>query len=184
VADAPLEAGALFNLTFSTVSNPPTQEIGAATTYFLVLDVQNANPPAVWTQLSGDLPEGMLLDPIGRITGAAMELGSFPLSFRVRDAIGLEADLSLVLVVTDPEISVERLASPFLLTGETLDFNQRTYLDREGNRNGAYDLGDFRAFFLRNPDLPVSGDLREAIEILVPMGDIRNGSGGKGEVIR
>jgi hypothetical protein len=113
-----------------------------------------------------------------------MARGTYPLSFSVRDAIGLEADLSLDLVVVDPEISIERLASPFLLTGETLDFNQKTYLDREGNRNSAYDLGDFRAFFLRNPDLPVSGDLREIIELLVPMGDIRSGSGGRGEVIR
>jgi hypothetical protein len=126
----------------------------------------------------------MALDPIGRISGAAMARGTYPLSFSVRDAIGLEADLSLDLVVVDPEISIERLASPFLLTGETLDFNQKTYLDREGNRNSAYDLGDFRAFFLRNPDLPVSGDLREIIELLVPMGDIRSGSGGRGEVIR
>jgi hypothetical protein len=126
----------------------------------------------------------MSLDPIGRIAGAAMDRGTYPLSFGVRDAIGLEADLSLDLVVVDPEISIERLASPFLLTGETLDFNQKTYLDREGNRNGAYDLGDFRAFFLRNPDLPVSGDLREIIELLVPMGDLRSGSGGKGEVNR
>jgi M6 family metalloprotease-like protein len=184
VADAPLEAGARFDLTFSTASNPPSLEIAAATTYFLILDVQHANPPVVWAHISGEFPQGMALDPIGRISGAAMARGTYPLSFSVRDAIGLEADLSLDLVVVDPEISIERLASPFLLTGETLDFNQKTYLDREGNRNSAYDLGDFRAFFLRNPDLPVSGDLREIIELLVPMGDIRSGSGGRGEVIR
>jgi hypothetical protein len=149
--------------------------------------VDNANPPVTWSLTSGTLPEGMHLDPIGRISGAAMKLGSYPVSFNVHDAIGLEADLSLELVVVDPEISIEQLASPFLLSGETLDFNQKTYLDREGNKNGAYDLGDFRAFFLRNPDLPLSADLQEFIELLVPMGELKGGSGGetgKGEVIR
>jgi len=105
-----------------------------------------------------------------------MERGTFPLSFHVRDAIGLQADLSLDLVVVDPEISIERLASPFLLSGATLDSFQRSYLDGEGNRNGAYDLGDFRAFFLRNPGLPITGDLKEVIEMLVPVGDMRYGS--------
>ncbi|MGW8265535.1 MAG: M6 family metalloprotease domain-containing protein [Longimicrobiales bacterium] len=177
-ADAPLQAGALFDLTFSTVSNPPSVEIGAAATYFLALEVENANPPVSWTLTSGTLPHGMRLDPIGRISGAAMELGTFPLAFQVRDAIGLEAGLSLDLVVVDPVISIERLASPFLLTGAPLDFNEKTFLDLEGNRNGVYDLGDFRAFFLRNPNAPRSGDIREVFELLVPMGDMRAGSGG------
>jgi M6 family metalloprotease-like protein len=170
LADRPLEAGAVFDLTFSTASNPGSLEIRAATTHFLTLAVDNANPPVDWTLVSGPLPEGMALDPIGRITGAAMERGTFPLLFHVRDGIGLEADLSLDLVVLDPEISIERLASPFLLSGASLDLSQKTYLDREGNRNGAYDLGDFRAFFLRNPDLPMSGDMRGIIELLVPLG--------------
>jgi hypothetical protein len=186
-ADGPMQAGARFDLTFSTVSNPPSVEIGAATTHFLALEVQNANPPVSWTLTDGALPQGMVLDPIGRISGAAMELGTFPLVFHVRDAIGLEAGLSLDLVVVDPEISIERLASPFLLTGAPLDFNEKTYLDREGNRNGVYDLGDFRAFFLRNPDLPMSGDIQGIIELLVPMGDIRGGPGlaqGKEGVVR
>jgi M6 family metalloprotease-like protein len=185
--DAPLQAGALFELTFSVASNSPSQEIEAATTHFLLLTVENANPPVTWSLVSGTLPQGMALEPVGRIAGAAMERGTFPLSFNARDAIGLEADLSLDLVVVDPEISIERLASPFLLSGAALDFNEKSYLDREGNRNGVYDLGDFRAFFLRNPDLPVSGDWPEVIELLVPMGDMKKGSGGelrKGEVIR
>jgi M6 family metalloprotease-like protein len=181
MADSPLQAGALFELTFSAASNPASREIPAATTNLLTLTVENANPPVTWTLVSGPLPEGMTLDPVGRITGVAMERGVFPLSFNVRDAIGLEADLSLDLLVVDPEISIERLASPFLLSGATLDLTEKSYLDREGNRNGAYDLGDFRAFFLRNPGLPLAGDLKEVMELLVPMGDMRSGSraGGK-----
>lgn len=182
-ADAPMEAGALFDLTFSAASNPATMEIEAATSYFLALQVGNANLPVRWTLTSGKLPEGMLLDPVGRIHGAALERGTFPLTFHVADGIGLEADASLDLVVMDPVISFERLASAFLLSGAALDFNQKTFLDRSGNVNGVYDLGDFRAFFLRNPDLPATGDLQEGIELLVPMGDLRALNGEK-EVIR
>jgi len=177
-ADAPLQAGAQFEKTFSAASNPASLEIGAATTHFLTLVVENANPPVTWSLASGPLPDGMTLDAIGGIVGAAMERGSFPLTFHVRDAIGLEADLSMELVVVDPEIPVERLGSPFLLSGGLLQINEKTYLDREGNRNGAYDLGDFRAYFLRNPDLPLTGDAREIIELLVPMGDLKGRGGG------
>jgi hypothetical protein len=177
IADQPMQAGALFELTFSAASNPPTLQIGAATTHFLTLVVDNANPPVTWTLTSGSLPEGMTLDAIGGIVGAAMERGDFPLTFHVQDGIGLEADLSMDLVVVDPEISVERLASPFLLSGGTLQFMEKTYLDREGNRNGAYDLGDFRAYFLRNPGLPATEEGREVIQLLVPMGDLHERGG-------
>jgi hypothetical protein len=183
VADAPMTAGATFDLTFTTVSNPPSLDIEAATNYFLALEVDNANLPVTWTHTSGEMPEGMRLDLIGRISGAAMERGTFSLGFHVVDAIGLEADVSLDLVVDDPVISIERLASPFLLTGTELDFNQKTYLDRDGNVNGSYDLGDFRIFYLRNPNLPSSGDLQGIIELLVPMGDMKSGGSGK-EVVR
>jgi hypothetical protein len=183
VADAPMTAGATFDLTFSAASNPSSVEIEAAATYFLALEVDNANQPVTWTQTSGELPKGMRLESIGRITGAAMERGTFPLSFHVVDGIGLEAHVSMDLVVEDPVISIERLASPFLQSGASLDFNQRDYLDREGNVNGSYDLGDFRAFYLRNPDLPSSGDVQGIIELLVPMGDMKTG-GSREEVVR
>jgi M6 family metalloprotease-like protein len=183
VADAPMTAGATFDLTFTTSSNPPTQEIEAATNYFLGLEVENANIPVTWTHTSGEMPEGMRLDLLGRISGAAMERGTFPLGFHVVDAIGLEAELSLDLVVDDPVISIERLASQFLLTGPVLDFNQKNYLDKDGNVNGSYDLGDFRIFYLRNPDLPSSGDVQGIIELLVPMGDMKSGGSVK-EVVR
>jgi hypothetical protein len=34
------------------------------------------------------------------------------------------------------------------------------FLDRQGNADGAYDLGDFRAWVLANPSLPLSAELR------------------------
>jgi hypothetical protein len=185
VASDPVEAGALFELTFSTESNPPTFEVEASKIHVLSLVVENANPPVKWTLTSGELPAGMGLDAVGEIRGVAMDKGTFPVTLHVVDGVGLEGDLDLELVVVDPVIAVELLASPFLLTGGELDLNQRVYLDRAGNRNGGYDLGDFRAFILANPDLPMSAEMRAIVEILVPVGDVKAlRAKTQGEVIR
>ncbi len=185
VADAPSEGGAIFDLTFSTAANPATLDLEAATSYAGLLEVENANLPVSWSLTSGSLPEGLRLESDGRILGTAMERGSFPLTFHVEDAIGLAGDVALSLVVEDPVISIERLAAPFLQRGAALSLAQRDYLDREGNRNNAYDLGDFRAFFLRNPNLPRSGDVQGTVEFVIPVGDLSRGLSGKvQEVVR
>ncbi len=183
-ATAPLQAQALFGLTFSAASNPTTVRMEGGTDHAITLQVDNANPPVEWTLVSGTLPEGLVLAPAGTITGAPLRRGSHPMTLRVRDAIGLSAFVSLDLEVTDPDIPVEILASPFLLTEGVLTPELRTYLDNEGNRNGMYDLGDFRALVLRNPDLRVSGQAPSVVEILLPLGDLEllkfGGGGGVG----
>ena len=95
------------------------------------------------------------------------------MTLRAVDAIGLQAFLPLTLSVGDPELPVDALASAFLHTGPPLSANVRTYLDNEGNNNDAYDLGDLRAYVLRNPNLPASGPLEDLVRLLVPMGDIK-----------
>jgi M6 family metalloprotease-like protein len=179
-ATAPIQAEAVFGLTFSVATNPPEVQVGGGMSHVITLQVDNANQPVAWSLVTGSLPEGLHLVPDGSITGAPVRLGDFPVTLRVRDAIGLQADLSLALVVTDPEIPVETLASPFLLTGGVLAPELRTFLDNEGNRNGIYDLGDFRAFVLRNPEHQVLGEAPLVVEVLVRLGDLRTlGSGGE-----
>ena len=178
VASAPLQAEAVFGLTFSVAPNPSTFRIGGGVGHSITLQVDNANQPVAWSLVSGSLPQGMTLVQAGSITGAPLRRGSHSFTLRVRDAIGLEAFLSLALDVTDPDLPVEVLASPFLLTGGVLSTELRTFMDNEGNGNGIYDLGDFRAFVLRNPDLPVSGEAPSMVEIMVPFGDLRVLSSG------
>ncbi len=181
-ASSPLSAGATFGLTFSAASNPAMVEVQGGIPHSLSLVVQNANLPVTWTLTAGSLPPGMFFDGAGVVGGTPQEGGSYPLSLRVRDAIGLEGAVSLTLSVVDPELTAHTAASPFLLSGGFLSQEVRTYLDREGNANGAYDLGDFRAFFLRNPNLPVSEDARSLIELVVRLGDLRGRlRGGSGD---
>lgn len=46
------------------------------------------------------------------------------------------------------------LAAPFLEGGSPPTAAQEAYLDWGGNRNTAYDIGDFRAYVQAHPDAP------------------------------
>ena len=52
---------------------------------------------------------------------------------------------------------------------------QLDFLDRNGNDNGAFDLGDLRAFVIANPELPMTGEIRAFVRTIVPLADL----GGK-----
>ncbi len=155
VMSAPVAAGADFEVTYSVPST--TLEVSAAAPQDVTLTVENGTAPFVWRRLDGELPEGLRLGSDGTLTGAAMETGSFPLTVEARDAIGLSGQATLTLEVSEPELSVSQLASPFLLVGEPLTALQQQYLNRVGNGVAGYDLGDFRAWVLAHPGLPLSG---------------------------
>ena len=177
VAEAPLEAAAHFRVTLTVEGNPDTVRIVASEAQEIVLGVENANLPVRWTLLDGSLPAGLELDPEGTIEGVPLVEGSFPVTLGVRDAIGIEARISMTLEVTAPTIPVETMLGLFFQTGNFLSVGERAYLDWVGNRNGSYDVGDFRAYLLANPDAPASassssGDRRERVRIVVPLIDL------------
>jgi M6 family metalloprotease-like protein len=174
----PVTTDAMFGVTFSAQSNPPAIDLLGGLGHTVSLTVENANAPVAWTLISGTLPEQMTLNPSGTIFGTPLRGGEFPMTLRVRDAIGLETFLPLTLVVGDPALPVDALASAFLHSGPFLDADTRKYLDNEGNQNNAYDLGDLRAYVLRNPGLQGMSDLSAVIQMTVPMGDIKNPPGG------
>jgi M6 family metalloprotease-like protein len=169
-ATSPLQGQAEFEVTFSATPIQPTQQLFGGSLHDITLQVVHANLPVEWSLASGSLPSMMTLDPSGSIGGVPLEGGTFPVTLRARDDIGLEADLPLTLVVEDPPLPVDVVAGPFLLTGDFPDANQRLYLDGEGNDNGAYDLGDLRAYVLRNPDFAMGQQLPSVVKILLPLG--------------
>jgi hypothetical protein len=63
------------------------------------------------------------------------------------------------LEVGVPQIPIGALASSFLLSGPELTPVQLAFLDRQGNSMAGYDIGDFRAWVLANPTLPLSASL-------------------------
>jgi M6 family metalloprotease-like protein len=183
VVTAPLQAEARFDVIFTAQSNPSAVEVVGGFPHTLTLTVENANKPVTWSVAGGGLPDRMELQDYGAITGTPLFRGEFPVTFRVRDLIGLEALLPLTLVIQDPDLPVDALGSAFLLTGPPLNADTRIYLDNEGNRNSAFDLGDFRAYVLRNPDRPASGPVEALVEKVVIVGDMTRTPPG-GEVKR
>ena len=156
--DVPVFAGADFELVYGAVDT--VLALVAAQPLDLQLEVQNGTSPVVWTVQSGTAPVGVVIGTDGSITGASLDLGQYPLLLRASDALGLTATASVTLDIAAPSIAIERLGNVFFLGDQPLDPVQAAFLDRQGNDNGAYDLGDFRAWVLANPALPLSANLQ------------------------
>ncbi len=144
---APIAAEARFDVTF-TIATDSVAHVEAARPADILLQTNNGNAPEAWTLVTGELPPGLVLDGRGAIPGSALELGSYPLELRVRDALGLEASLMLHVEVGPPTIALDVLSGPFLGSALAPTVAERSFLDRVGNGNGRYDLGDLRAFLV------------------------------------
>jgi hypothetical protein len=168
--DAPVFGGADFELTYAVadVSLP----IPAAVAQDVQLTAANGNSPILWSVVAGSLPPGIHLSELGRVSGAANATGSFPVTVEATDGIGLTDQASIDFQVADPALPIEGLAERFLLSGPALDHLQEAYVDHQGNGNGAYDLGDFRAWVLAHPSLPLSASVEpsaRASVVVVPV---------------
>ena len=146
----------------------------------LQLEVQYGTPPFSWQLVSGTLPEGLDLSGTGRITGTSIDMGTFPITLEAVDAIGLPAVGTVTLEVLAPVIPIAQLASPFLLSGPPLEPVQLNFLNRQGNGVSGYDLGDFRAWVLANPSLPMSANFKALTPrtIVLPLRFEKNEEGG------
>jgi hypothetical protein len=151
---SPLAAGADFELIYAV---PPTRvDFVATIEQDVQLQVENGTAPYSWRLVSGELPLGLQLSGAGRLSGTPVDLGTFTVTLEAVDAIGLPAVGTITLEGSAPAIPIETLVSPFLLSGPALTPAQLTMLNLRGNGVAGYDLGDFRAWLLANPDLPMS----------------------------
>jgi hypothetical protein len=182
-ATEPMESDAVFDVTFSVEGNPTAVEFLGGIQHSVTLSVENANLPITWSVIAGDLPPFMNIGESGSIWGTPVVGGEFPVTLRVMDAIGLQGYLFLTLRVDDPELPVSALASDFLLTGQPLSASTKIYLDNEGNSNGSFDLGDIRAYVLRNPNVDSYATLETTVEKVISLGNLKRSPPG-GEVKR
>ncbi len=155
--NGPLDASADFELIYRIVD----ADVGlpAATRVEVQLEVEDGTAPVTWTVTGGDLPIGLTLSRSGLIAGAALEMGSFPVTVEAVDANGLPSTALLTLALAAPVLSIEQLASPFLLSGPALTDDQINFLNLQGNGVAPYDIGDFREWVLADPSLPFSADV-------------------------
>ncbi len=155
ILDESVELHANFDLVYGLTPVPGSVDIEAAAPQQIALEVSQGNDPVTWSIESGLLPPGLeLMTGTGVISGLATQLGQFEVDVLATDGIGLEARASLVFRVLRPNLSVADLISPFVSLESELTAAQSGFLDSAGNSDGGYDIGDFRAFLLENPDLP------------------------------
>jgi len=158
VVDAPLDLGAAFDVDYRVDMPVEPIRVEAAQQLQLSLEVVNGTTPIAWEFLSGTLPQGLVLQSVqGRIIGSPMETGSFEMTLRAVDGRGLEAEAVIHLEVGPPSLTMDRLNAPFLGTGTPPTQLQRVFLDRLGNDNGLYDVGDLRAFLREYPEVAQGG---------------------------
>ena len=104
--------------------------------------------------MSVRVPPGLTLSPDGLLAGIPTRSGAY--SFAVRAAAGAQlAFKAFTVTVTVPAVTVEAAAAD-LLGGTPLDLTRRRFLDLQGNRNGNFDIGDFRAFLRATGQLPAA----------------------------
>ena len=154
---APVLAGADFELVYGVADI--VVDLVATVPTNLQLQVENGTSPVSWAILNGATPLGLVVGADGSVSGSALDLGPFPLVLEATDALGLVATAAVTFDVSAPSIPIGRLGNTFLLGSQPLDSIQALFLDHQGNRNGTYDLGDFRAWVLANPTLPLSAEL-------------------------
>lgn len=159
--DVPRSAGAEFEMIYGI----PDQalEFPGATPLHIELRVEHGVEPVRWRVLSGALPTGVRLSREGVLSGAALRMGSFPVTLEAVDARGLPASTTVEVRVSAPALTIEQLTSPFLLSGEPLTDAQINFLNLQGNGIAPYDIGDFRAWVLADPTLPLSGAVQGVV---------------------
>ena len=110
-----------------------------------------------WSLKSGALPRGVSLGTATWIlNGVPEEAGTF--SFRIRAEAGSRSgERNYSITVTEPALTVANVADRLLGVTGVLSADEVRYLDLLGNRNGRFDVGDFRAFVLSRPALARAG---------------------------
>jgi Bacterial pre-peptidase C-terminal domain len=140
------------------IANAAVKNGVIGTDYADTLRLVAAPGPATWSVVSGALPPGLALSGDGRIIGIPEQAGAFTFGVRV-DAASQFGSRSFTVTVTSPTVAIDA-ASQHLLGGAQLDLTLQRFLDLQGNKNGRFDVGDFRAFLRAAGQLPAAAVAR------------------------
>lgn len=124
--------------------------------YSDTLTVTEAGVSPTWRIVSGSLPPGIdLAIATGILAGIPEDTGTF--RFRARAQAGQRfGEKDYAITVTAPRLRIADVADELLGLAGVLTAAELRFLDLAGNRNGRFDVGDFRAF------LTASGAFRRA----------------------
>jgi M6 family metalloprotease-like protein len=100
-----------------------------------------------WRLQGGTLPPGIRFEEAeGRLVGLPMELGRYPFELWRAEGALREVIQRVDLRIGLPSVPDSTLVGPFLRGRGGPEGPLLVFLDRLGNRDGGYDLGDLRAF--------------------------------------
>ncbi len=128
--------------------------------YSVTLAVQSPPGAPTWSIASGALPGGLTLaTATGVLSGVPEASGTFTFTVRA-DAGGRQGFQAFTLTVNQPDVSITAAAN-HLLAGDQMDAALQRFLDFQGNHNGRYDVGDFRAYLRAQGHLPAAISARK-----------------------
>jgi M6 family metalloprotease-like protein len=141
----PYALGARFDSLLAIVSSAarPNAVMGADHADTLVR--VGGGPTATWSVVAGALPPGITLGTAGQLGGVASAVGMFAFTARVTSGPQV-VDRAFTLVVAAPALATGAVVSHLIHGAGLLTADQLRYLDLLGNRNGLYDVGDFKAW--------------------------------------
>lgn len=130
--------------------------------YADTLTVTDADVSPTWSIVSGSLPPGIdLAIATGVLSGVPEDTGTF--RFRARAQAGQRfGEKDYAVTVVAPRLRVADVADELLGLAGVLTAAELRFLDLAGNRNGRFDVGDFRAFLVAGGILLDVTDLAEA----------------------
>lgn len=127
-SETPLSVSRQYTLRVDVDTQPTivTQTLpggNVGTPYAFGLSSTGGNGNLLWSIISGELPEGILLSGNGNFVGVPLEEGTFPLTIQAADQDEIpdttSAELSLVIgPILNSTLQVPRLLSPVRLDGE------------------------------------------------------------------
>lgn len=123
--------------------------------YADTLRASGGTPTKTWSY-TGTLAPGLALAPLtGVISGFPSSTGDYAFTVRVQSDT-FRAEKALAIHVSEappppPEpppagLTMDEVVDQLLTGASTLDERELDYLDRIGNQNGSFDVGDFRAY--------------------------------------
>ena len=125
-------------------ASPPAGVMGSS--YSDTLEASGGIGVYSWQVISGALPERLTLgQTTGIIQGTPAETGSFAFEVQVTSASQTQSTM-VPLEIAAPTLVMANVLDELLGVSQTLTDDELEYLDLLGNRNDAFDVGDFHAW--------------------------------------
>lgn len=110
--------------------------------YSTVLNAACGAGTYTWTVTSGGSVPGLTVSQGGVLSGWPTDTGTYTFQVSVTDGTQT-ARRGMTLHVLEPSLTLQQVLSLEFQGPASLNDDRRRYLDLQGNRNGAFDIGDF-----------------------------------------